>query len=91
MKFEFLIKEIALLAVFMPLIAALAGNAGHQALAVTLRGIVLDEVRPDRIIPLMRRELFVGLIAGGDASLRTSSESKEDDFEGCSKLKFKVK
>ena len=62
--FEFLIKEIALLAVFMPLIAALAGNAGHQALAVTLRGIVLDEVRPDRIIPLMRRELFVGLIAG---------------------------
>ena len=62
--FESLIKEVALLAVFMPLIAALAGNAGHQALAVTLRGIVLDEVRKDRIIPLMRRELFVGFIAG---------------------------
>ncbi|MBC8309637.1 MAG: magnesium transporter [Planctomycetes bacterium] len=62
--FESLIREVALLAVFMPLIAALAGNAGHQALAVTLRGIVLDEVRKDRIIPLMRRELFVGLIAG---------------------------
>ena len=62
--FESLIKEIALLAVFMPLIAALAGNAGHQALAVTLRGIVLDEVRRDRILPLMRRELLVGLVAG---------------------------
>ena len=62
--FESLIKEIALLAVFMPLIAALAGNAGHQALAVTLRGIVLDEVRRDRILPLMRRELLVGLAAG---------------------------
>jgi len=62
--FESLIKEIALLAVFMPLIAALAGNAGHQALAVTLRGIVLDEVRPDRIVPLIRRELIVGVIAG---------------------------
>ena len=62
--FESLIKEVALLAVFMPLIAALAGNAGHQALAVTLRGIVLDEVRRDRIVPLMRRELFVGLVAG---------------------------
>ena len=62
--FESLIKEVALLAVFMPLIAALAGNAGHQALAVTLRGIVLDEVRRDRIMPLMRRELIVGLLAG---------------------------
>jgi magnesium transporter len=62
--FESMIKEVALLAVFMPLIAALAGNAGHQSLAVTLRGIVLDEVRPERIIPLMRRELFVGLVSG---------------------------
>lgn len=64
LSFESLIQEVALLAVFMPLIAALAGNAGHQALAVTLRGIVLDEVRPDRIIPLMRREFLVGVIAG---------------------------
>lgn len=64
LRFESLIKEVALLAVFMPLIAALAGNAGHQALAVTLRGIALDEVRRDRIFPLIRRELFVGLIAG---------------------------
>ena len=62
--FESLIKEVAILAVFMPLIAALAGNAGHQALAVTLRGIVLDEVRRDRILPLMRRELLVGIVAG---------------------------
>ena len=64
LSFDWLIKELALLAVFMPLIAALAGNAGHQALAVTLRGIVLDEVRKDRIVPLMRRELLVGLFAG---------------------------
>lgn len=62
--FESLIREVALLAVFMPLIAALAGNAGHQALAVTLRGIALDEVRRDRIVPLMRRELLVGVVAG---------------------------
>ena len=64
LRYESLIKEVALLAVCMPLIAALAGNAGHQALAVTLRGIALDEVRRDRILPLIRRELFVGLIAG---------------------------
>ena len=64
LSFESLIQEVALLAVFMPLIAALAGNAGHQALAVTLRGIVLDEVRPDRIAPLMRREFLVGVVGG---------------------------
>ncbi len=64
LRFDWLIKEVALLAVFMPLVAALAGNAGHQALAVTLRGIVLDEVRKDRILPLMRREILVGLVAG---------------------------
>ena len=64
LHYESLIAEVALLAVFMPFIAALSGNAGHQALAVTLRGIVLDEVRPDRIWPLIRRELLVGVIAG---------------------------
>ena len=64
LRHESLIAEVALLAVFMPLIAALSGNAGHQALAVTLRGIVLDEVRRDRIWPLIRRELVVGIVAG---------------------------
>jgi magnesium transporter len=64
LHYESLITEVALLAVFMPMIAALSGNAGHQALAVTLRGIVLDEVRRDRIWPLIRRELLVGVIAG---------------------------
>ena len=64
LHYESLIAEVALLAVFMPLIAALSGNAGHQALAVTLRGIVLDEVRRDRIWPLIRREIVVGVVAG---------------------------
>jgi magnesium transporter len=63
-QFEGLIGELAILAVLMPVVAALAGNAGHQALAVTLRGIVLDEVRPDLVWPLIRREMAVGLLSG---------------------------
>jgi len=63
-RFESLIGDVAVLAVLMPIIAALAGNAGHQSLAVTLRGIVLGEVRPDRVLPLLRREATVGLLAG---------------------------
>jgi magnesium transporter len=62
--FEELISEQPILAFFMPVIAALVGNAGHQALAVTLRGIVLDEVRRDRVAPLVVREGVLGLING---------------------------
>jgi len=61
---EDLIRRQPILAFLMPVIAALVGNAGHQALAVTLRGIVLDEVRRERVVPLVVREAAVGLIQG---------------------------
>jgi magnesium transporter len=47
----------------MPVIAALVGNAGHQALAVTLRGIVLEQVHRE-VWPLIAREMLVGLLNG---------------------------
>lgn len=62
--FENLIRQYTVLAFLLPVIAALVGNAGHQALAVTLRGIVLDEVRRDRVWPLVAREGTVGLLNG---------------------------
>lgn len=61
---EDMIRNQPILAFLMPVIAALVGNAGHQALAVTLRGIVLDEVRRERVLPLVLREAMVGLIQG---------------------------
>ncbi len=64
LKFEDLISRVPVLAVLMPVIAAVVGNAGHQALAVTQRGLVLDEVRPERVSPLLLRELMVGLLSG---------------------------
>jgi len=64
LQFEGLIGDLAILAMLMPVVAALAGNAGHQALAVTLRGIVLEEVRAERVWPLIRRETIVGMIQG---------------------------
>jgi magnesium transporter len=48
----------------MPVIANQAGNAGQQSLAVTLRGIVLDEVRDGSALRLVRREGIVGVING---------------------------
>lgn len=64
LMFSGLFEELAILAALMPVIANQAGNAGQQSLAVTLRGIVLHEVRPERVLPLLGREAAVGLING---------------------------
>lgn len=63
-QFEALIGEIAILAVLMPVIANQAGNAGHQSLAVTLRGLVLGDVSKERVAPLLARETALGLVTG---------------------------
>lgn len=64
MQFEGMIAEIALLAVMMPVIANQSGNAGQQSLAVTLRGIVLDQIRPNNSLMHVRREMTVGFLNG---------------------------
>ncbi len=64
LQFDDLIDSIAILAVLMPLIANQSGNAGQQSLAVTLRGIVLDEVREGASLSIVRREAMVGLLNG---------------------------
>lgn len=64
LQFDGLIEEVAFLAVLMPMVAALAGNAGHQALAVTLRGISLDEVHGERVVGLLVREVLTGVLSG---------------------------
>ena len=63
-QFEGLIAEIAILAVLMPVIANQSGNAGQQSLAVTLRGIVLDQVNHKVASRLLLRESMVGAING---------------------------
>jgi magnesium transporter len=64
LMFEGLIAQIALLAVIMPVIANQSGNAGQQSLAVTLRGIVLDQVRSTTAAALVLREAIVGFLNG---------------------------
>ena len=64
LQFDDLIEQVAFLAVLMPMVAALAGNAGHQSLAVTLRGLALDEVHHERVSGLLLRELITGLLSG---------------------------
>ncbi|MSR18902.1 MAG: magnesium transporter [Phycisphaerales bacterium] len=63
-SFDEAIQTVAFLAVMMPVIANQSGNAGQQSLAVTLRGIVLEQVRAGRALPHVLREGSVGLING---------------------------
>lgn len=63
-QFAEILDAIWILAAIMPVIANQAGNAGQQSLAVTLRGIVLDQVRPQTVRSLIFREGLVGFLNG---------------------------
>ncbi len=63
-QFEETIAEVALLAVFIPLIAGMAGNTGTQALAVTVRGIATGDVMSEGAMKRLMRETLTGLITG---------------------------
>lgn len=52
------------LAIFMPVIAGMAGNAATQTLAVTVRGIALGEIPPRRALKLIKKEILIGILNG---------------------------
>ncbi len=62
--FEGTVDKIALLAVFLPILAGQSGNTGCQALAVTLRGLTLGELSNKDIPKLLRKEALLGLLNG---------------------------
>ncbi|HWB18948.1 MAG TPA: magnesium transporter, partial [Phycisphaerales bacterium] len=64
LHYSLLISQLAVLAALMPIIANQAGNAGQQSLAVTLRGIVLDQLHAQRVGALIFRETLVGTVNG---------------------------
>ena len=64
LQFEGAIQTLPLLAVLMPVIANQAGNGGQQSLAVTFRGLILGEIRRQRVGTLLFRETIFGLLSG---------------------------
>ncbi len=58
------IQELKWLAVFMPVIAGMGGNAGTQALAVSVRRIALGQVPHGREVEIVGKEMLVGLVNG---------------------------
>jgi magnesium transporter len=62
--FQGAVRQLVLLAVVMPIIAGMGGNAGTQALAVTVRRIALSDETIRELWSVVGKELFVGLING---------------------------
>ncbi|MGI9040330.1 MAG: magnesium transporter [Gemmatimonadales bacterium] len=58
------IQRTVALAVYMPIIAGMGGNAGTQALAVTVRRIALGQIPRDLFFPVVRKEVLVGMTNG---------------------------
>lgn len=62
--FEDTIARITILAVFLPVVAGQSGNTGSQALAVTMRGLALREIRISQWFKVAKKEIMVGFING---------------------------
>jgi magnesium transporter len=62
--FEHTLSQLVILAVFLPVMAGQTGNTGCQALAVTLRGMTLGELKPDLVGRLVAKEGLLGLYNG---------------------------
>ncbi|MGE0180507.1 MAG: magnesium transporter [Sphingomonas sp.] len=62
--FEGTLERLVILAVFLPVMAGQTGNTGCQALAVTLRGMTLGELKPAFVNKLIAKEGLLGLCNG---------------------------
>ncbi|MDX1517610.1 MAG: magnesium transporter [Woeseiaceae bacterium] len=62
--FESLIAQFTALAVLLPVVAGQSGNAGSQALAVTMRGLALREIGTREWRRVLTKEIQVGLVDG---------------------------
>ena len=70
--FEGTIAQVTALAVLLPVVAGQSGNSGSQALAVTMRGLALREVRISQWRRLGTKELMVGLVNGAAIAVVTA-------------------
>jgi magnesium transporter len=70
--FEGTIAKFTALAVLLPVVAGQSGNSGAQALAVTMRGLSLREVRVRQWPRLIFKEAGVGMANGLAVALTTS-------------------
>jgi len=63
-QFEGSIQQLVALAVLMPIVASMGGNAGTQTLTVVIRGMSLGTISRGNMITILKKETMVGLLNG---------------------------
>ena len=63
-QFEATISQFVALAILMPIVASMGGNAGTQSLTVAVRAIATRDLTGSNVWRVIRREVLVGLING---------------------------
>ena len=63
-QFEATIAQFVALAILMPIIASMGGNAGTQSLTVAVRAIATKDISSTNIGRVIRREVGVGILTG---------------------------
>jgi magnesium transporter len=59
-KFEGSIQQLVALAVLMPIVASMGGNAGTQTVTLVIRGLSTGTLNTSNIFVLLKKELLVG-------------------------------
>jgi magnesium transporter len=63
-QFEDAIEKVVALAVLMPIVASMGGNAGTQTLTVVVRALAMKEVTPANAMRVLGKELLAGSFNG---------------------------
>ena len=62
--FQASIEKIVALAVLMPIVASMGGNAGTQTLTIAVRALAVKELTPTNALKIVFKETFIGGING---------------------------
>ena len=62
--FEDVIEQVVALAILMPIVASMGGNAGTQTLTVAVRAIATRDLTPSNAFRIIVREVLVGGVNG---------------------------
>jgi len=62
--FEQTIQQVVALAVLMPIVASMGGNAGTQTLTLVVRGLAVGTISESNARRLLTRELMIGAVNG---------------------------
>lgn len=62
--YQDILEQVIALTVFLPIVSALSGSSGSQAIAVSIRELALGLATPSDVIHVVKKELGVGIAIG---------------------------